>query len=55
MDCAGGGHGYDDAGFIAGRRDRVWTDADLYKKYDLTADEVSFIEQMIRPMGAGRE
>jgi len=31
--------------------DRNWTDVDLYKKYNLTGDEVSFIEQMIRPMG----
>jgi site-specific DNA-methyltransferase (adenine-specific) len=27
-----------------------WTDADLYKKYKLTKDEVIFIERMIRPM-----
>jgi site-specific DNA-methyltransferase (adenine-specific) len=27
-----------------------WTDAKLYKKYELSVDEVSFIEQMIRPM-----
>lgn len=27
-----------------------WTDEMLYKKYDLTADEIAFIESMIRPM-----
>jgi hypothetical protein len=30
--------------------DRIWTDADLYKKYRLTDDEIAFIETMIRPM-----
>lgn len=30
--------------------DRKWTDADLYKKYRLTKDEIAFIEKMIRPM-----
>lgn len=30
--------------------DRIWTDADLYAKYDITADEQDFIESMIRPM-----
>jgi len=30
--------------------DRKWTDADLYKKYRLTMDEIAFIEKMIRPM-----
>ena len=28
----------------------AWTDEKLYKKYDLTAEEISFIESMIRPM-----
>ncbi len=28
----------------------TWTDEKLYKKYDLTDDEISFIESMIRPM-----
>lgn len=32
-----------------------WTDAALYQKYGITDDEVTFIEQMIRPMGGGRE
>ncbi len=27
-----------------------WTDEMLYKKYDLTQDEIAFIESMIRPM-----
>ena len=27
-----------------------WTDEKLYKKYDLTEEEISFIESMIRPM-----
>lgn len=27
-----------------------WTDADLYAKYGLTADEIAFIESMIKPM-----
>ena len=30
--------------------DRTWTDKDLYKKYDLTKDEIAFIESMIKPM-----
>lgn len=29
---------------------RSWTDDDLYKKYDLTDEEIAFIEKMIRPM-----
>jgi site-specific DNA-methyltransferase (adenine-specific) len=33
--------------------DGTWTDADLYKKYNITKDEISFIESMIRPMGEG--
>jgi site-specific DNA-methyltransferase (adenine-specific) len=27
-----------------------WTDDKLYKKYNLTQDEIDFIESMIRPM-----
>jgi site-specific DNA-methyltransferase (adenine-specific) len=27
-----------------------WTDEKLYKKYDLTSEEIAFIESMIRPM-----
>lgn len=27
-----------------------WTDEMLYKKYNLTEDEIAFIESMIRPM-----
>lgn len=29
---------------------KSWTDADLYKKYNLTEEEISFIESMIKPM-----
>ncbi|WKW12715.1 Eco57I restriction-modification methylase domain-containing protein [Pseudogemmatithrix spongiicola] len=29
---------------------RKWTDADLYAKYSLTAEEVEFIERIVRPM-----
>ncbi len=29
---------------------KLWTDDELYKKYDLTDDEIAFIESMIRPM-----
>ncbi len=35
--------------------DRAWTDADLYKKYDVTKEEIAFVESMIRPMGEGDE
>ena len=27
-----------------------WTDEKLYRKYGLTAEEIEFIESMIRPM-----
>ena len=27
-----------------------WTDADLFKKYDLSPDEVKYVESMIKPM-----
>lgn len=29
---------------------KPWTDEELYKKYDLTKEEIDFIESMIRPM-----
>ena len=29
---------------------RPWTDTDLYEKYNLSKDEISFIESMIKPM-----
>lgn len=29
---------------------KPWTDAELYKKYKLTKDEINFIESMIKPM-----
>lgn len=34
---------------------REWTDKELYKKYKLTKDEISFIESMIRPMESSDE
>ncbi len=34
---------------------RQWTDADLYERYGLTEDEISFIESIVRPMPAGKE
>jgi site-specific DNA-methyltransferase (adenine-specific) len=33
--------------------DRTWTDADLYEKYGITDDEMTFINSMIRPMEGG--
>lgn len=32
-----------------------WTDEKLYKKYELTAEEIEFIELMVRPMELGNE
>jgi site-specific DNA-methyltransferase (adenine-specific) len=29
---------------------RTWTDADLYKKYGLSPEEVAFVEKVVRPM-----
>ena len=29
---------------------RTWTDADLYARYDLTDDEIAFVEKIVRPM-----
>ena len=29
---------------------KSWTDEELYKKYNLTAEEIQFIESMIKPM-----
>ena len=29
---------------------REWTDADLYAKYGLSANEIAFIEKIVRPM-----
>lgn len=34
---------------------KPWTDEELYKKYKLTQEEISFIESMIRPMDAEAE
>jgi site-specific DNA-methyltransferase (adenine-specific) len=30
--------------------DKCWTDEQLYKRYGLTKDEITFIESKIRPM-----
>lgn len=35
--------------------DKIWTDADLYKKYGITREEQDFIESFIRPMGEADE
>ena len=35
--------------------DRIWTDEELNKKYDLTKDDIAFIESRIRPMEANGE
>ena len=35
--------------------DRVWTDAALYTKYNLTKQDIAFIESMVRPMEAADE
>jgi site-specific DNA-methyltransferase (adenine-specific) len=32
-----------------------WTDADLFKKYDLSPDEVKYVESMIKPMTDERD
>lgn len=32
-----------------------WTDDDLYKKYDLSPDEVMYVESMIKPMAKEAE
>ena len=34
---------------------QLWTDEELYKKYKLTSDEISYIESVIRPMSNGGE
>ena len=34
---------------------RLWTDKALYKRYGLTAEEIAFIESMVRPMEASDE
>ena len=34
---------------------KTWTDEELYKKYKLTADEIEFIESMIKPMDGGAD
>lgn len=34
---------------------QTWTDEKLYKKFGITANEVAFINSMIRPMGESDE
>lgn len=34
---------------------RLWTDKDLYQKYNLTSDEIEFIEAMMKPMEGERK
>ena len=34
---------------------RAWSDSELYKKYQLTEDEITFIETMIKPISGGEE
>ena len=35
--------------------DRNWKDENLYEKYEITDEEIAFIESMIRPMNGGDE
>jgi len=35
--------------------DRLWTDEELYAKYGLTADEISYVEEVIRPMNSSED
>ena len=35
--------------------DRIWTDEELYNKYNLAKEEIDFIESVIRPMGESDE
>jgi site-specific DNA-methyltransferase (adenine-specific) len=35
--------------------DRIWTDEELYEKYNLSKDNIAFIESRIRPMDARHE
>ncbi len=32
--------------------DREWTDTDIYKRYELTDEEIEYVESQIKPMGA---
>ena len=34
---------------------KPWTDEELYKKYNLTSEEIEFIESMIKPMDLGSD
>jgi len=35
--------------------DQSWSDEKLYKKYKLTADEIAFVESLVRPMENGND
>lgn len=35
--------------------DRTWTDEELYKKYELSQEEIDYVEMVIRPMEAAEE
>jgi site-specific DNA-methyltransferase (adenine-specific) len=35
--------------------DESWSDEKLYKKYDLTEEEIAFIDSMVRPMVLEKE
>ena len=30
--------------------DKIWSDADLYAQYGISAEEIAFIEKVVRPM-----
>jgi site-specific DNA-methyltransferase (adenine-specific) len=32
--------------------DRAWTDAELYERYELTVDEVAYVESQIKSIAA---
>ena len=34
---------------------KAWTDSELYTKYNLTTEEIEYIESMVRPMDGGNE
>jgi site-specific DNA-methyltransferase (adenine-specific) len=37
------------------RWDRIWNDNELYAKYNLTDEEIAFVESVIRPMELASE
>lgn len=34
---------------------KQWTDADLYARYELSEEEITFIEKVVRPMDLGND